>query len=92
MQAKKKIIKWGTFIVVTLCLFLVGHLFHIEILKFPYVFDTYKGGLNIEFGSFVPFLIGIIASVIAGFIYDRSLRKKGLFITVSEDTNKNNGR
>lgn len=91
MRSRKKFVQWGTFLAVTLCLFLIGHLFNVDDLKFHYVFDRYEEGFNFEFGSFVPFFYGVLSVFVAGRVYSYFLRKNSLQIKAKENTKKNNG-
>ena len=91
MRKKKPLVEWGTFFIVTLGLYLIGHLFNIKSLQFYFKFEHGENYIDVVFRSFLPIVYGLVASIMAGFMYERSLRKKGLQITVPEDTKKNNG-
>ncbi|NRD79146.1 hypothetical protein HPT25_17450 [Bacillus sp. BRMEA1] len=63
------IVTFGTFILSTGFLYLVGHTFHIHWLMLHNEFTNNENGFNTSIGSLTPFILGLIISYFAERIY-----------------------
>ncbi|MEO2078304.1 MAG: hypothetical protein ABGX20_23490 [Bacillus sp. (in: firmicutes)] len=69
MKLKKFLVGFSTFVLVTVFLYAIGHLFKIEWLMFKYQYKVSASGFSVKTGSLVPFIIGIFLSFIAEKVY-----------------------
>ncbi|WP_413298796.1 hypothetical protein AA0X95_14050 [Bacillus sp. 1P10SD] len=69
MNFKKFLVGFSTFVIVTVFLYAIGHLFKVEWLMFHHIYEENANGFSVETGSLVPFIIGIFLSFIAEKIY-----------------------
>jgi len=69
MKLKSFIVTFGSFVLSTGLLYLIGHLFTIPWLLFHYEYINNSKGFLISGGSFTPLLIGLAVSFFAEKIY-----------------------
>ncbi len=69
MQIKSFIVTFGSFIVTTILLYFLGHLFIISWLQMQYEYRNVSNEFYLSIGSFVPILIGLITSFMAEKLY-----------------------
>lgn len=76
MKCKSFIIAFTSLVFTTGLLLLVGHIFTIPWLMFHHEYTDNANGFLMTTGSFVPLVIGLIASFIAEKIYTYKYRQK----------------
>ncbi|WP_260287506.1 hypothetical protein [Peribacillus aracenensis] len=69
MKLKSFIVTFGSFVLTTGMLYLVGHMFTIPWLMFHHEYTENGNGFFISAGSFVPLIIGLIVCFFAEKIY-----------------------
>jgi hypothetical protein len=76
MKVKSFIVCFGSFILVTALLYVVGDLFTIHWLTFHYEYTNGAKGFSIFAGSLTPIMIGLVVSFFAEKIYIFKHRQK----------------
>ncbi|MBM7655185.1 hypothetical protein [Neobacillus cucumis] len=76
MKLKSFIVTFGSFILTTTSLYLIGYVFTIPTLMFHYEYTDNTNGFFITTGSLVPIIIGLVISFISERIYIYKHRQK----------------
>lgn len=76
MKLKSFIVTFGSFVLTTVLLYLIGYVFTIPWLMFHYEYTDNANGFYVTTGSLVPFIIGLVISFIAEKIYIYKYRQK----------------
>lgn len=76
MKLKSFIVTFGSFVLTTGMLYLVGHMFTIPWLMFNHEYTENGNGFFVSTGSLVPLIIGLIVSFFAEKIYIYKYRQK----------------
>ncbi|MET1178378.1 hypothetical protein ABG775_10520 [Peribacillus simplex] len=74
MKLKSFIVTFGSFVLTTGMLYLVGHMFTIPWLMFHHEYTENGNGFFISAGSLVPLIIGLIVCFFAEKIYSYKFR------------------
>ncbi|WP_227397293.1 hypothetical protein [Jeotgalibacillus aurantiacus] len=69
MKSKGYIVSVASFAVITLLLYLVGHVFQISLLMFQNEYMNSTNGQMVSSGSLIPIVIGLSLSVVIQRIY-----------------------
>jgi hypothetical protein len=78
MKYKSFLAGFVTFLIVTGALYFVGEQFSVQWLMFSYEYENSADGFSFSASSFMPFVIGLIAGVIAEKLYMRKGMQKKL--------------
>lgn len=76
MKGKRFLIAFLTLIITTGALLFVGNLFSIDWLMFSYEYENSADGFSFSASSFMPLILGLVASFIAENIYVRKMEQK----------------
>lgn len=76
MKLNSFIVTFGSFVLTTGMLYLVGHMFTIPWLMFHHEYTVNENGFFISAGSLVPLIIGLIVCFFAEKIYIYKFRQK----------------
>lgn len=71
MKLKSFLVTFGTLVIVTGSLFLIGHMYSISLLMFDFKFVNSSDGFSLSSGSYFPLIIGLVACFFAEKIYVR---------------------
>ncbi|WP_404330330.1 hypothetical protein [Mesobacillus maritimus] len=69
MKLKSFVVTFGSFVLTTALLYLIGHVFTIPLLMFHYEYTDNANGFFLTTGSLVPIIIGLVISFISERIY-----------------------
>jgi len=75
MKLKSFLVTFGTLVIVTGLLFLIGHMYSIPLLMFDFKFVNSSSGFSLSSGSYFPLIIGLAACFFAEKIYVRKYQK-----------------
>ncbi|RDU38867.1 hypothetical protein DRW41_04735 [Neobacillus piezotolerans] len=76
MKLKSFIVALSALVGTAGILYLIGHIFEISPFMFHYDFTSDSGGFNMAAGSFLPVLIGLLASFVAEKYYLHKAKAK----------------
>ena len=76
MKLKSFIVAFGSLVLTTTLLYLIGYIFTIPLLMFQYEYKNNVNGFFISTGSLIPIMIGLVISFISEKIYLYKNRKK----------------
>ena len=76
MKLKSFIITFGSFVLTTTLLYLIGYMFTIPALMFQYEYTDNANGFFITTGSLIPIMIGLVISFFSEKIYIYKHRQK----------------
>lgn len=69
MKLKSFIVAFGSLVLTTTLLYLIGYIFSIPLLMFQYEYKDSVNGFFISTGSLIPIMIGLVISFVSEKVY-----------------------